>query len=142
MGLFDKLFGGSDYPELDPSSPASARLQGVQAPLSSLAEKTKDRLEVVPAQGKAFVFVGKPPKQFGLAWVEGGSVCNLKSYLDEHKVDKKRALKLVEALTDAYRRSQDSPRYTAQVSGHKFVVTPSDRLAGEVEQVLAKGIEV
>lgn len=142
MGFFDKLFGGPDYPELDPASTASARLQGAQEPLSSLAEKTKDRLEVVPAQDKAFVFVGKPPKQFGLAWVKDGKVCNLKSYLDEHHVDKTRALKLVEALTDAYRRSQDAPRYTAQLSGHKFVVTPSDRLAGEVEQVLQKGIEV
>lgn len=140
MGFFSKMFGGgADYPELDPKDPASGRLAEVEEALKSLAEKTRDRLEVVPGQEKAFVFVGKPPKQFGLVWVEGAEVQNLKDFLATHQIDKKRAGKLVEALTRAYEKCQADPRYSTEMAGRKLVVTPSDRLASEVERVLERG---
>ncbi|MBE0617493.1 MAG: hypothetical protein IH608_06155 [Proteobacteria bacterium] len=139
MGFFKKIFGGVDYPELSPQDPAARRLTGVQDALSSLAGQTRDRLEVVPGEDKAFVFVGKPPKQFGLVWVEDGKLCNLKNYLAEHGIDQQRALRLVEALSQAYEKSQDAPRYTAELAGRQFVVTSSDHLAGEVERVLERG---
>jgi len=140
MGFFKKIFGGgADYPELSAQDPAAQRLSDVEDALAALAGKTRDRLEVVPGEEKAFVFVGKPPKQFGLVWVEGGELCNLKDYLADQGLDKQRAGKLVEALSLAYEKSQEAPRYKADVAGHEFVVTPSDRLASEVERVLERG---
>jgi hypothetical protein len=35
-----------------------------------LAGETKDPLEVVPAEDSVYIFVGKPPKKFGIAWIE------------------------------------------------------------------------
>ena len=140
MGLFDKLFGGtSSYPELDQENPAARRLAGVEDGIKSLTEKTKDRLEVVPAEDKAFVFVGKPPKQFGLVWIKGQDVTNLKNYLSESNIDSKKAATLVDALTEAYQRSQKEQRFRAQLAGRDVVVTPSDRLALEVERILERG---
>lgn len=139
MGFFAKMFGGENYPELDPQDPAARKLASVQAALHTLGEQTKDRLEVIPAEKKAFVFVGKPPKEFGLVWVEGGEVRNLKHYLQEHAIDKARAGKLVEALSQAYTKSQGAPRYSAHLDGRQFVVTPSEGLATEVERVLERG---
>jgi len=140
MGFFKKIFGGgADYPELDTQNPAAQRLSGVEDALASLAGKTRDRLEVVPGEEKAFVFVGKPPKQFGLVWVEGGELHNLKDYFAEQGLDAQRSGKLVEALSLAYEKSQATPRYKTDVAGHEFVVTPSDRLVSEVERVLERG---
>lgn len=142
MGFFKKIFGGADYPELSPQDPAAKRLTDVQAALEALAGQTRDRLEVVPGQDKAFVFVGKPPKQFGLVWVEDGELRNLKNYLADHGIDKQRAGQLVEALSQAYEQSQAVPRFKTEVAGREFVVTPSDRLAGEVNRVLERGASV
>jgi hypothetical protein len=140
MGFFNKLFGGgATYPELGDRDPAAQRLSEVQDALVSLAGQTRDRLEVVPGEEKAFVFVGKPPKEFGLVWIEDGELRNLKTYLTEHGLDKRRAGKLVEALSLAYEKSQDDPRYSTEVAGRPLVVTPSERLAGEVERVLERG---
>ncbi len=139
MGFFKKIFGGADYPELSSQDPAAQRLSGVQDALASLAGQTKDRLEVVPGEEKSFVFVGKPPKQFGLVWVEDGELHNLKDYLAKHGIDKQKAGHLVEALSQAYEKSQEAPRFKTEVAGREFVVTPSDRLAGEVGRVLERG---
>lgn len=70
MGILDKLFGGNkDYPPLPEDNEAQAQLSEVRALLEDLARRAPDRLEVVPAEHEAFVFLGKPPKSFGIAWI-------------------------------------------------------------------------
>ena len=139
MGFLDKLFRSAEqYPPLDPAAPAAGRLAGVQDSLRSLAEKTKDRLEVVPGERKAFVFVGKPPKTFGLVWYAPGEEGNLKSLMAQKQLDPRRAGGLVEALSEAYQESRSEPRYVAELAGRQFVVTPSDRLAAQVDRILER----
>jgi hypothetical protein len=137
MGLFDKIFGGArTLPELDPTSPAARRLETYRRPLETVAEKTKDRLEVVLGEDKAFVFVGKPPKQFGLAWTDGVDVKNLKEQLG--RLGPNEVEGLVGALAEAYRRSETEERRVATVADRRCVVNLSSRLGSEVEEILAR----
>lgn len=137
MGFFDKLFSGrKEYPELDAASPAGRRLRQVQAPLESLASQVRDNLEVVPADERAFVFIGKPPKQFGLAWIEGTEVRNLKSLMDDGTVPKEKMPRIVEELRKAYEESEGEPRYRATVAGRAVVVAPSSRLTRQVQGII------
>lgn len=139
MGFFDKLFrGGEQYPALEPDAPAAARVARVEGELRSLADKTRDRLEVVPGDAKAYVFVGKPPKAFGLVWFAPGEEGNLKSLMAEKKLDVRKAGGLVEALAEAYEQSRSEPRFMTELGGRTLVVTPSDRLANEVDHILER----
>jgi hypothetical protein len=73
MSLFGNLFSSKpDYPAIDPASTAASRIAEVKAQLGELAGQVKDPLEVVPAEHAAYVFIGKPPKRFGLAWIHDG----------------------------------------------------------------------
>jgi len=137
MGFFNKLFGGkTDYPELQAGSPATQRLQGNKEALTSLAEQVRDSLEVVPAAEKTFVFIGKPPKQFGLAWIEGQEVKNLKSLVKEEGLDASQMTKLVDKLRAAYEHHEEEQRFKAELAGREFVVTPSEALGREVKEIV------
>lgn len=137
MGFLNKLFGGkTEVPELDPQHPARREIEAVREGLMALTQKTTDRLEVVPAAGKAFVFVGAPPKKFGLVWVQGKEVKNLKNFLTEKGIDQRHAEPLVQAIGAAYERNAAVPRYRTSVAGRDVVVTPSEGLAQEVGRIL------
>lgn len=139
MGFFNKLFGGrQEYPELDADNPATRRLSEVKPALEALAHGVSDPLEVVPTREKAYVFIGKPPKTFGLAWVEGSEVKSLKDLLSEHKVHPMKQGRLVDELREVYRKSEASQRFRAEVAGRRVVVTPSEQLGRGVEQVLSQ----
>lgn len=141
MGFFSKLLGGTpDYPALDPQNPAAKKIQAVEDKLTELGHQTKDPMEIVPTSEKTYVFVGKPPKQFGLAWVDSGGVHYLKNYTAERNIDTKKALKLMEALGQAYERSTSESRYAYRAGDRNFVVTPSENLAVEVDRILEKGV--
>ena len=83
MSILGKFLGGKqNYPLLDSSTPAARQLESVRPPLEKLADETKDPLEVVPAEDSVYIFVGKPPKKFGIAWIEDGEkIVNFKSFL-------------------------------------------------------------
>ncbi|WP_210544117.1 hypothetical protein [Rhodoferax sp. PAMC 29310] len=87
MGLLDKLFGNKEieYPQLPVGNYALAQLDEIKGPLEELAQKVSDHLEVVPAEHEAFVFLGKPPKSFGIAWIHDGKVTGLKEFAEEKK---------------------------------------------------------
>ena len=88
MGMFDKWFGGApDYPPLPADNEARAKLDEVMAPLEELAEKVHDHLEVVPAEHEAYVYLGKPPKRFGIAWVHDGKLDGLPAQVRANKAD-------------------------------------------------------
>ncbi|WP_374682102.1 hypothetical protein [Accumulibacter sp.] len=139
MGFLDKLFGGTkDYPPLPEDNAAQARLEQVKGPLEELAQRVSDPLEVVPAERQAFVFVGKPPKRFGIAWVHDDKVSGLKELADDHKLSQVEVGKMINELGQAYEHASAAPRFSTEVGGKKVVVIPSDGLEREVHQIIER----
>ncbi len=139
MGLFSSLFSSKpDYPPLDPASPASQRIHEVDAQLAELASKVNETLEVVPAEHAAYVFIGKPPKKFGLAWIHDGKVSGLNTLVEEHGVTPAQINQMLEELRQAYQKCMDAARFTTEVEGHNLVVNPSDKLEHDVHEIIEK----
>jgi len=137
MGMFDKLFGGTqDYPPLPADNDAMARLEELKEPLEELAGKVRDHLEVVPAEHEAYVYLGHPPKRFGIAWIHDGKLDGLKELVDENHLSQAQTQKLVRALGTAYEHASDAPRYSAELAGKKVVVIPSRELGQEVHEIM------
>jgi hypothetical protein len=142
MGILGKFFGTKlDYPPLDSSTPAAKQLESVLSPLEKLAEKTNDPLEIVPAEETTYIFVGKPPKKFGILWIEeGDKIVNFKSLADEKGLSPNSLLQLSDELKKAYIAHQDEPRYVTQVSDREVVVIPSTSLLHNLEDVVAHAV--
>ncbi|WP_210546195.1 hypothetical protein [Rhodoferax sp. PAMC 29310] len=139
MGLLDKLFGNKEveYPPLPVGNDALAQLDEIKAPLEELAQKVSDHLEVVPAEHEAFVFLGKPPKSFGIAWIHDGKVTGLKEFAEEKKLSQIDVGKLIVRLGEAYQNASDAPRYSAEFGGKQMVILPSKGLEKEIHQIMA-----
>jgi hypothetical protein len=141
MGLLGNFFGSKvDYPPLPPGNQALDKLDEVKAPLEALAHKVSDHLEVVPAEHEAFVFLGKPPKRFGIAWIHDGKVTGLKEFAEEHQLSQIEVGKLIVRLGEAYQHASEAPRYSAEIGGKQMVIIPSKDLAQEVHQILAESV--
>jgi hypothetical protein len=138
MGLLDKFFGSKvKYPPLPAGNEALVKLDEVKAPLEELAHKVSDHLEVVPAEHEAFVFLGKPPEAFGIAWIHDGKVTSLKDMAKEHHLSAVQVGELIVQLGQAYKHASDTPRYSAEFGGKQMVVIPSKGLGQEVHQIMA-----
>jgi hypothetical protein len=142
MGIFDKIFGVKyDYPSLDSSSPAARQLESVRPSLEKLAQETKDPLEVVPTEDSVYIIVGKPPKNFGIAWIEDGDkIINFKSVVDEKGLSPISLDRLGEELRKAYIAHQDKPRYLTKISDRDVVVTPSMSLLNQLKDVVEQAV--
>ena len=137
MGILDKLFGGNkDYPPLPQDNEAQTSLSQVKPQLEELAHRVPENLEVVPAEREAFVFVGKPPKRFGIAWIHEGKVSSLKELAEANKLSQLEVGKLVDKLGQAYEHAGETPRFSTEVGGKKTVVIPSKALEQEVRQII------
>jgi len=137
MGLFDRLLGGSrDYPPLEPDNPAARQVEAMMPNIESIADEVQVPIEVVPTEGAAYVFVGKPPKKFGMFWVEEGRVKHLKQLADEKGIGPERLSMISEQLRQAYIKSKSEPRFSAETSKGKVVVTPSPSLLSDVRKVI------
>jgi len=135
--MLGKLFGGkNDYPPLPADNDAVTRLDGVKPQLEELATRVKDHLEVVPGEQEAFVYLGKPPKRFGIAWLHDGKVDGLNELVQEYKLSQVQVQKLIGALSAAYEHASDAPRYSAEVAGKQVTVIPSRGLRKEVHQII------
>ena len=139
MSLFGNLFSSKpDYPAIDPSSTAALRIAEVKNQLGELAGQVKDPLEVVPTEHAAYVFIGKPPKRFGLAWIHDGKISGLNTLVEEHGLKPLEVEKLLEQLREAYERNADVSRFCASVQDRDVVVTPSAKLEKEVHEIIDK----
>ncbi len=137
MGFFDKMFGGrKDYPALDPASPVAGQLARMHTQLEELSGKVHKPIEIIPGEEDAFVFIGKPPKDFGIAWIEGDRLVSFKTLVEERGIDPKKLQPLAEKLRAVYEANQDDPRYTARIGGQEVVVTPSDEFRRQVSEVI------
>jgi hypothetical protein len=139
MGFFNKMFGGhKEFPPLDTASPAAKRLAEMRGELEELTRQVRDDLEVVPGSERSWVFIGKPPKRFGLAWIEGDQVKNLKNFVDEKGIEPSRMSRIVEEIREAYVASESEPRFAAEVAGQRVQVAPSQRLDHEVAAIIQR----
>ena len=142
MSLFGNLFSSKpDYPAIDPSSTAAARVAEVKAQLGELAGKTKDPLEVVPAEHAAYVFIGKPPKKFGLAWIHDGEISGLHTLVEEHGLSPLEVEKILGQLREAYERNAEVSRFCTTVQDREVVVTPSSELEQQVHEIIDKVVQ-
>lgn len=138
MGFLDKLMGGGtpEYPELDASSPAAAKLAGVMDKLAELAGQIKDPMEVIPADGAAYVFIGNPPKTFGIAWIENGEINNFKTLLAKKGASPITLEKLSNNLRDAYAKDAPEEKFSIMAGSRKVTVLASDSLAADVKTII------
>jgi len=136
-GMFGKMFGGKEtYPELDPGHPARQQLDQIRDPLASLANDCHDRMEIVPTIGGAYIFIGKPPKKFGVAWIEENQVQNLQSMGKELGLEPIVLQGLGEKLRVVYERHMDAARYRTRIADREMTVTFDDDLAKEVSAII------
>lgn len=139
MGLFDGLRGKKDdYPALDPNSEAAVQLAKHSQHIGDLAKRANDRLEAVPASEGLYVYVGKPPKQFGVVWYENGEEHSFMSVMKDRGLSKEQVQDLSDELRDVYTTHQHEPRYTHDLAGQKLVVTPAPTLADDLRRVISE----
>ena len=137
MGFLGKLFGTEGkYPNLASDANAVQKMELIKGPLEKLSKKVTDTMEVVPDDENAYIFIGKPPKKFGMAWIEKGEMYNFKTLAEEKAVPQQQIIKMVDALADAYRRSDSKTRYSAEVGDKIVTFTPSQTLAKEVKNII------
>jgi hypothetical protein len=134
MGFFSKKL---NYPELDADSPASEQVHEVEGPLQDLMGQVSDPLEVVPADDHAYVFIGKPPKKFGVAMIEDGAVQSFIAAAREKGLDQAKIQQMNEQLREAYTHNLDAQRYKTSVAGKEVVVTPCMQLDQEVKEIMS-----
>lgn len=138
MGFFSKRFShGTEYPDLSGDSTAAMRLAAIRNKLEQLAHDVHDKMEVIPTDDGAYVFLGKPPKKFGIAWIEGGEVKSFKTMMEEHGMSNEDAIKFSNELREVYERHLEDKRYHAKIAETDIVVTPSEPLENEVREVLS-----
>lgn len=136
MGLFNKLRGeGPEYPTLDTSSAAAARLQKFSNEIEQLAKQVNDPLEVIPTEDSSYVFIGKPPKKFGIAWISDGKIHNFRTLVRDHGVSEMKLQLISEKLRKAYENAS-AERYSTTIADRKIVITQSDMLESEVQQII------
>jgi len=139
MGFFNKMFSGrKEVAQLDAASPAARRLAEKRSELEELTREIKDNLEIVPGSERTWVFVGKPPKRFGLVWIEGSEVKNLKTLVDEKGIGPDRMSRIVDDLREAYLHAEDEPRFDTEVAGRHVRVAPSSKLEHQVEEIITR----
>ncbi|HEX9777845.1 MAG TPA: hypothetical protein VGA63_06825 [Geopsychrobacteraceae bacterium] len=138
MGFFGKMFGQQpQYPDLAGDSTAAGQLAAIQSNLEQLARDVRDPMEVVPADDGAYVFIGKPPKKFGIAWIEGGEIKSFKTLMEEHGMTSQEAVKVSDQLRDVYVKHQDAEHYRTRIADRDVVVIPSQPLELEVREILS-----
>jgi hypothetical protein len=142
MGLLDKVFGNKpDYPELDPEEQLAQQVKNLRQPLENLMDQVKDPMEIVPAQERTYVIIGKPPKKFGVAWIEGTDVENFQKRAQEAGIGAGQMEEISDKLRSAYEKYENSERYVTNVADRKIVVTPSKDLSSDIHDIVSQVVQ-
>jgi hypothetical protein len=114
----------------------------MKQPIEKLAGEFTDPLEIVPTDQVAYAFIGKPPKKFGVAWVESdGKINNFKTLVDEKGLSVVSLEQLSSKLKDAYIRSENESRYSTTIGDRKIVVTPSESMASDIAKIIGEFVD-
>ena len=135
MGIFDKLKGASALPALDTSSSAEQLIGPYADRLADLADRAGS-LEIVTAGEGLYVFVGKPPKTFGLVWYHDGEEQNFKKLAEERGLSYTQLERFSNELRDAYVKHQTETRFARKVGRHTATVVPSEEFGAEVAAIV------
>jgi len=138
MGFFSKKPDRENYPALGPGNRAAEQLANIQGCLETLVDEVPDNLEVIPGDDAAYVFIGKPPKKFGVAWIEGGEIKNFQTVVKENGVQPMVLQGVIDQLRATYEKNKDVDRYTTVIHGKTVVVTPSEELEHDVANLIDK----
>jgi hypothetical protein len=133
MGLFSKKV---NYPELSEEHPATEQIESIKVALEELVGQVSEPLEVVPADNHGYVFIGKPPKKFGIALLEEGTFKNFVALAKEKGLGNPQILSVIESLGEAYKNNQDSERYKIEVAGKDVVVTQCPKQEAQIEHIV------
>ena len=94
----------------------------------------------VPCGERTYIFIGKPPKRFGVAWIEDGEVKNFTLLAKEQGIGAKDMQAISDRLREAYEQHQDAERYQTTVAGREVVVTPVRELGDNVQGIIAQAL--
>lgn len=137
MGLLEKIFHKEkSFPELDASSRTAGQIDSIRQDLENLAKEMQDSMEVVPTDDIAFVFIGKPPKKFDMAWIKDWKITNLKTWVQEHSIPEMKVQVMLKKITEAYEKNKTAERFTATIAGRHVIVTESPSLAQELGEII------
>lgn len=139
MGFLDALFGSKkpQHPPLDPASPLATRLGIHQANLEAIAKKLHDKVEAVPGERTLYVFIGKPPEMFGIAWFDGGGAEeSLRTIMKSRNLPQSRVQRISDDVRDLYVRHQAAPRFSTTAAGKPVTVTDSTALAADLDRLI------
>ena len=138
MGFFSKKPDRESYPALGPGNRAAEQLANIQGCLENLVDEVPDNLEVIPGDDAAYVFIGKPPKKFGVAWIEEGEIKNFQTVVKENGIQPMVLQGVIDQLRATYEKNKDVDRYTTVIHGKTIVVTPCEELEHEVADLIRK----
>jgi hypothetical protein len=133
MGLFSKKVV---YPELEDDHPAAKQFESIETPLKELIGQVSGPMEIVPADNHAYVFIGKPPKKFGVAVLKEGTFHSFVAFAKEKGLSGQKILSLVDKLGEAYKQNQETERFKKTVSGKDVVVIPCQKLEAQLAQII------
>jgi hypothetical protein len=140
MEFLKGLFGKYRYPPLDPSCAAAANIAAQSALIEPFVRKVRVPLELVPAAGALYVFLGAPSGDFGMAWFRDGREANFGSLREEYGLSQGRMRLLAEKLAAAYARSAAARRYALTIAGREVVVTPSEELSAAIRLAMEEAV--
>lgn len=137
MGFLDKMFHKErNFPELEASSQTAQLMDRFKHDLENLAKEVSDPLEVVPTDDTAYVFIGKPPKKFGIAWIRDGKINNFKTLLQDQGVPEMKLQLISERIRKAYQKNDTASRFSTSIADQKVIVTESDSLEQELREII------
>lgn len=137
MGLFNGMFGPK-HPDLDSQSDAASQIANQGHELEAFVSAANDRMEAIPGEGPLYVFVGKPPKAFGLVWFDGDGRHDVRSMMESNAMTRDAASQLVQELPVMYSRYSEEGRFAHKIGSKSVVVTPSAAFYAELQQAVTR----
>ena len=141
MGIIAGLFGRkAARPPLDPASAAAAGIAAQAALLEPFVRKVHVPLELVPAAAAVYLYLGKPPGDFGMAWFEGGREHSFTTLKEKEGVSQGRIQALAARLGAAYRKHGGAERCVVTIAGKEVLVNPSEPLAAAIRKAIDEAL--
>jgi hypothetical protein len=134
------LPNGQNYPELNPKCTAGQTVSELSDELMALAQSTEEHLEVIPFHHEAFVFIGRPPHEFGLAWIHDHRISRLNELAEEHGLSSEEVAEVMEDLCTAYLHHKKDGRFCTDLHNRTLVVLPSYSMPLDVHDVIERVI--
>lgn len=138
MGFLGKLMGKADnLPSINPDVPEHRMMESFKKHIKVLLENVEDPIEVLPYEDKAYVFVGKPPKQFGFMWMDDKYINNLKGVVKEKGMSMADLGRISEDIRTVYTNNRDMlKKYSWKVDNAQVIIISSDTLGQGLKRIV------